>query len=117
MQEKSKIDSINQYIQMQNKEVQTILNELHKMIKAIYPNVEERINYSMPTYVFNKNKLHIAVNKKHIGLYPGPYFVEKFIEKHPEYEFSKGTIKIPLNNTFPFEVVKSLVEEMQNEPN
>ncbi len=83
---------VDAYIQNQNPEHQNSLNELRKAILATSPLLQECIKYGMPTYVFNKNVLHFASCKNHLGIYPGPKAILHFAETLKNYTCSKGSI-------------------------
>jgi uncharacterized protein YdhG (YjbR/CyaY superfamily) len=50
-----------------------------------------------------------AAFKNHIGFYPTPSAIEAFKEKLSGYEVSKGTVRFPLNEPIPFDLVKEMV--------
>lgn len=52
----------------------------------------------MPTYYKDRNIIHFAASKNHIGLYPGEKAVEHFKNQLLDYQTHKGTIKIPYDH-------------------
>ena len=63
-------DTIDAYIADFSPEVQQILQKVRQTIKAAAPKAEEAISYAIPTFKLNRNLVHFAAFKHHIGLYP-----------------------------------------------
>jgi uncharacterized protein YdhG (YjbR/CyaY superfamily) len=65
----------------------------------------------MPTFTLNgKYLVYIAAHKKHIGLYPAPTGVEEFQEAVARYGGGKGTLKFPLDQPMPFDLIRRVVQ-------
>ncbi len=109
MESKIAYKTIDEYIATFPKNVQSILQELRRVIRESAPEAKEAISYQMPTYKLNGNLVHFAAYKNHIGFYPSPSAIEAFKEKLAKYETSKGTIKFPTDEPIPFELVKEIV--------
>ena len=110
MSSQKQIKSIDEYINTFPKEIQEILESLRKVIKKAAPMAEETISYRIPTFKFNGNLVHFAAFKNHIGFYPTPSGIEIFKKELSAYETSKGTIKFPLDQPIPFDLIKKIVE-------
>jgi uncharacterized protein YdhG (YjbR/CyaY superfamily) len=110
MSSQKQIKSIDEYINTFPKEIQEILESLRKVIKKAAPMAEETISYRIPTFKFNGNLVHFAAFKNHIGFYPTPSGIEIFKKELSAYETSKGTIKFPIDQPIPFDLVKKIVE-------
>ena len=55
--------------------------------------------------------MHFAAFKKHVGFYPaGPSAIEAFKTELSHYSLSKGTIRFPLDEPIPLELVKKIVK-------
>ena len=89
-------ETIDEYILAQNEAVQPRLREIREIFRAAFPDAEERISWSMPTYWKGRNILHFAASKKHLGLYPGGEATTVFAEELKEYDVSKGMILLSL---------------------
>jgi uncharacterized protein YdhG (YjbR/CyaY superfamily) len=63
----------------------------------------------MPAFKLKGNLLWIAAFKNHIGFYPRESAIEKFKEKLATYEISKCTVKFPLNESVPYDLIKEIV--------
>ncbi len=101
-------ETIDEYILAQNEAVQPRLREIREIFRAAFPDAEERISWSMPTYWKGRNILHFAASKKHLGLYPGGEATTVFAEELKEYDVSKGTIRLPWNKELPTELIQTI---------
>jgi uncharacterized protein YdhG (YjbR/CyaY superfamily) len=102
--------TIDAYIAAFPPEVQAIFEQIRRTIHEAAPDVEETISYRMPTFTLNGRYLiHIAAYKKHIGLYPAPMGVEEFQEAVSIYGAGKGTMKFPLDQPIPFDLIRKVV--------
>jgi len=106
---KKTFKTIDEYIALFSKDVQNILKALRKAIKDVAPQAEEAIRYQIPTYKLNGNLVHFAAFKDHISFFPTSSGVEAFKEKLNSYKTSKGTIRFPLDEPIPFDLVKEIV--------
>lgn len=99
----------------QKKEVLPILKEMYDIVKGAAPKAEEAIKYGMPTLVGNKNLLHFAAMKGHLGFYPTPSAIEYFVKELEPYSTSKGCVRFlytkPLPKTLITKMVKFRVKE------
>ena len=102
--------TIDEYIAMQDECIQPFLQAIRSTIHEAIPTVQERISWSMPTFWDGKNVIQFAASKHHIGLYPGPEAVERFLDRLSEYETSKGTIRIPYREPLPLELIANIAE-------
>jgi len=107
---KKGFESIDEYIAAFPKDVQKILQGLRAVIKETAPQAVEKISYQMPTFYLNGNLIHFAAYKNHIGIYPAPRAIEVFKEELSNYEGSKGTIKFPIDDPIPMDLVRRIVQ-------
>ncbi len=110
---------IGEYIAGFPQGVQEILERVRLTIRKAAPDAEEAIKYRMPTFVFDeKNLIHFAAFKKHIGFYPTPSGIEAFHDELSAYKGAKGSVQFPLDEPMPFalisRIVKFRVRESQN---
>ena len=110
-------ETIDEYILAQNEAVQPRLREIREIFRAAFPDAEERISWSMPTYWKGRNILHFAASKKHLGLYPGGEATTVFAEELKEYDVSKGTIRLPWNKELPTELIQTIARWCYKEYN
>jgi uncharacterized protein YdhG (YjbR/CyaY superfamily) len=101
---------IDEYIANFPDDVQKILQKVRKIIRQTAPDAQEKINYGIPTLTLNGNLVHFAGFKNHIGFYPTPSGIEKFKKELSEYEGAKGSVKFPLNQPIPYDLIKKITE-------
>jgi uncharacterized protein YdhG (YjbR/CyaY superfamily) len=103
--------TIDAYIAAFPPEVQALLQEIRQVIHETIAGLGETISYGMPTFTLNgKYLIYFGAYKKHIGLYPAPIGVEEFQEAVSQYGAGKGTLKFPLDQPIPFDLVRSIVQ-------
>ncbi len=107
---KSGFSSIDEYIATFPDNIQKTLQELRAVIKAAAPDAEEKISYQMPTFFLKGNLVHFAAYKNHFGFYPAPHGIEEFKEELSVYEGSKGTVKFPIDQPLPFDLISRIVK-------
>ncbi|MEI1279590.1 DUF1801 domain-containing protein [Leptospira venezuelensis] len=107
---KNTFQSIDEYIKTFPKEVQSILQELRKVIQEETPEATEKISYQMPTFYLNGNLVHFAAYKNHIGLYPGASGIAKFKKEIDKYKNAKGSVQFPIDQPLPFDLVRKIVK-------
>lgn len=103
-------ETIAEYIREQPEAVQPILRQLQETIHAAIPEANEKISWSMPTFWKGHNLIQFAASQKHIGLYPGPEAVAFFADRLQAYSTSKGTIRLPLNQPMPLELIAEIAQ-------
>lgn len=101
--------NVNEYIAFFPIEVQQLLNDFRKTIKAAAPNAEEVISYQMPAFKYHGMLVYFAAWKTHIGFYPAGA-IKSFKKELSVYEVSKGTVKFPLDKPVPFSLVSKIVK-------
>lgn len=110
MQTDSKIpENIDQYIAGFPAEIQERLERIRAAIREEAPDAEEAIKYRMPTFVLKGNLVHFAAFKNHIGFYPAPEGIEAFQEELSRYEGAKGTVRFPLDQPIPLDLIRRIV--------
>ena len=102
--------SIDEYIATFPEEIQKILEELRATIKASAPDAQEKISYQMPTFTLKGNLVHFAAFKNHIGLYPTPSGTQAFKRELSIYQGAKGSIKFPIEEPLPLELIRKIVK-------
>jgi uncharacterized protein YdhG (YjbR/CyaY superfamily) len=104
-----KFTTIDEYIALFPKDVQSKLKELRKVIKEEAPKATETIKYQMPTFVLSGHLVYFAGYKNHIGFYPFPSGIEAFKKEASAYKTFKGTIQFPIDEPVPFDLVRKIV--------
>ena len=100
-----KPQNIEEYIAVQDAQVQPRLKEVRDILAEALPEAEERISWSMPTFWKGRNIIHFAAAKKHIGLYPGDGAIEAFKKELTGFDVSKGAIRLPYDQELPADLI------------
>ena len=101
---------IDEYIAGFPKDVQQILMKIRATIQKAAPEAEEAISYQMPTFKLKGNLIHFAAFKNHIGIYPMPSATEKFKKQLSRYQGGRGTIRLPLDEPIPYELIDKITK-------
>jgi len=111
MANRSKANSIDEYIAEFPPETQKALEELRALIRASAPDATETISYAIPTFDLNgKHLVHFAGFKNHVGFYPTPSGIEAFKEELKPYKSAKGSAQFPLGRPLPTKLIRRIVE-------
>jgi uncharacterized protein YdhG (YjbR/CyaY superfamily) len=102
--------SIDEYIALFPEEIQLKLQEIRAAIHAAAPEAEERISYRMPAFAQKGILVYFAAWKDHIGFYPTSSGTQAFRQELSVYEYSKGTIKFPLEKPLPLDLISRIVK-------
>lgn len=96
---------IDDYIARFPADIQEKLSAVRQTIRQAAPDASEKLSYGMPTFYLNKNLVHFAAFKHHIGFYPTPNGIEAFREELSIYKSSKGAVQFPLDKPLPLELI------------
>lgn len=102
--------SIKAYIAAQPKEVQAKLKEMHAIVKSAAPKATESIKYGMPTLEGNKNLVHFAGMKGHLGFYPTPSAIIHFKKELATFNTSKGCVRFAYDKPLPKTLITKMVK-------
>ena len=91
-------------------DVQETLAKIRMTIRKAAPAAEEAIKYHMPTFTLKGNLVFFAAFKKHIGFYPAPIGNAEFEQELSVYGAGKGTVKFPLDQPIPFDLISKIVK-------
>ena len=110
--------AVTSYITGFPKEVQTILKKMRSTVKSAAPKLTEGISYGIPTFYLNgKYLVYIAGFKKHVSVYPAITPAVEKVKGLSAYKVSKGTLKFPLTEPIPYEMIKKFVAHRVKESN
>ncbi len=101
--------AIDEYIAGFPPEIQAILQQVRATIHAAAPEAAETISYQMPTFTLHGNLVHFAAFKQHIGFYPTPSGTEQFQQALAPYKGGKGSVRFPLDQPIPYELITEIV--------
>ncbi len=102
--------SIDHYITSFPEATQKLLKQIRETIQQAAPQAEEKVSYAMPTFFLNKNLVHFAAYKNHIGFYPAPSGIIAFEKELSKYKTSKGAIQFPMNEPLPTNLITKIVK-------
>jgi uncharacterized protein YdhG (YjbR/CyaY superfamily) len=102
--------TIDEYIAGFPPDIRAILQKIRATIRKAAPQVEETINYRMPTFTLHGNLVHFAAFKSHIGFYPTPSGIEKFQKELAGYKSAKGSVQFPLDQPIPYGLITRIVK-------
>jgi uncharacterized protein YdhG (YjbR/CyaY superfamily) len=102
--------TIDEYIAGFSPDIQAILQEIRATVRAAAPDAEEAISYQMPTFRLKGNLVHFAAFKEHIGFYPTPSGTERFQQALAAYKGGKGSVRFPLDQPIPYDLIREIVE-------
>ena len=108
---KVNFNSIDEYIASFPEDVQKILGEVRRTIKAAAPDAEEKISYNMPTFALNgKYLVYFAGWKNHIAFYGAPRGNPEFREDLSPYESGQGTLQFSYDKEVPYNLISKIVK-------
>lgn len=107
--------NIDEYISLQPDDIKEILLKIREVVRINAPEASEKISYQMPTFFYNGNLVHFAAFKNHIGFYPTPSGIVEFEEELKPYKHQKGSIRFPLNEEIPYELIGKIVAHRYKE--
>jgi len=103
--------TVDEYIADFPDEVQEILQKIRMAIKKAVPEAKEKISYKMPTFTLKGDGLIcFAGYKKHVGIYGAPIRHAEFKEALSAYASGRSTVKFPLDQPIPFDVIRKIVK-------
>ena len=102
-------ETIDEYIAGFPPDIQARLEKVRAAIKNAAPDAEETIKYRIPTFTLKGNLISFAAYKKHIGLYPAPTGSKKFNQELAPYRAEKSSIRFPLDEPMPFDLMREIV--------
>ena len=107
----SKVSSIDEYIETFPENIQAVLHQVRKTIKAAAPKAGEKISYGIPTFTMNgKYLIYFAGWRSHISIYPIPVGDDAFNQEVAPYVSGKGTLKFPLDKPIPLKLITKIVK-------
>tara|TARA_Y100001972_G_C7624639_1_gene313272 strand:- start:663 stop:1022 length:360 start_codon:yes stop_codon:yes gene_type:complete len=104
------MDPIAAYISKFPIPTQDILNRIRSIIKNMAPEAEESISYGMPAYkIMKKPLVYFGGYQNHIGFYATPSGHTAFEVALSKYPQGKGSVKFPLNQPIPYDLIAEIV--------
>ena len=101
---------IDDYIDGFAPNVRKILQKIRKTIQTAAPGAAEAISYQIPTFKLNGNLIYFAGFQNHVSVYPAPRGAKEFKEELAVYEGGKGTVRFPLNEPIPYDLITRITK-------
>jgi uncharacterized protein YdhG (YjbR/CyaY superfamily) len=106
----SRVESFSQYLTNCPANTRAKLRQLRAAIRAAAPTASETISYHMPAFSHEgKVLVWFGTFKSHIGFYPGGAAIRAFRADLKEYATSKGSVRFPLAEPLPLELIRKIV--------
>ena len=102
--------TIDEYIASFPPDVQQILEKIRGTIRRAAPGAHEAISYQIPTFKLNRNLVHFAAFKKHIGFYPPVRGDARLVKAVSPYAGPKGNLRFPLDQPIPYDLIERIVK-------
>lgn len=115
MEDKKKINSVEDYFSTQPEKAKESLQAIRQCILKVVPEAKELFNYKIPAYALieggkREQQIMIAGYKNHVGLYPHPTTIEKFKEELKDFKKGKGSVQFPLDEPLPIDLIIKMIE-------
>jgi uncharacterized protein YdhG (YjbR/CyaY superfamily) len=109
---KTDFKSVSDYIASKPRDVQAALKRVRAAIRKAVPEALEVISYQIPGYRLNDSRLiYFAGWKEHYSLYPATdALVAEFKKELAPYDRSKGTIRFPLSEPVPVDLIERIAK-------
>jgi len=111
---KAKVGAVDAYIEKQPVEARAVLQRVRRIIRKALPGAEEGISYQIPSYkLHGRSVVYFAGWKRHWSLYPVTEPVRAALGAElASYQFSKGTVRFPLEEPVPSRLVERMVRKL-----
>ncbi len=107
---RTNVPDVPTYLAELTPQTRKLAKQLRAIIRKVAPKAEELISYGMPAYKLNGPLVYFAAYAKHIGFYPMPSAIEAFKKELSGYETAKGSIRFPLDQPLPIDLIEQIVE-------
>ena len=116
MTDKTHFTTMDDYIATFPGEIQAALETVRQSIHQAAPEATETMSYGIPTFnLHGKHLIFFAGWKQHLSLYPLPAGDAAFQQAIAPYKRAKGTLRFPVDQPIPSELVKQMVTFLQRE--
>lgn len=110
-------ESVDQYVASQPEPARRVLEQVRRIIREASPGARETISYNMPAYTCgNVPLLMFAGWKAHYSLYAATDAVVKaFRDDLSRYKIERGTIRFPLSEPVPADLIARITKFREQE--
>lgn len=108
---RSKATTIDEYVAEFPPDVRERLDQMRATIRDAAPGAVETISYAIPTFdLRGRHLVHFAGFAHHIGFYPTGSGGDAFRDEFAAYAGGKGSVRFPLDQPLPLDLVRRVVE-------
>jgi uncharacterized protein YdhG (YjbR/CyaY superfamily) len=109
---KTDVKAVDKYIASHPGAVQRVLKRVRSTIRKALPGASEMISYGIPAFKLRgRPVLYFAGWSQHYSLYPSSaHLVAAFKNELAPYEVSKGTIRFPLSEPVPVNLIEGIAK-------
>ena len=98
--------TVDEYIGSFPEDVQAVLREVRRRLRAAVPDASETISYGIPTMTLaGKHLVYFGAWKTHISVYPVPSGNPEMDQQLAPYRAGKGTLKFGLSKPIPYDLI------------
>ncbi|HEU5040601.1 MAG TPA: DUF1801 domain-containing protein [Gemmatimonadales bacterium] len=101
--------TVDEYLAGLPGDVRKVLEQVRTAIRRAAPEAQESIRYQIPTFEQGGPLVHFAAHARHVGFYPTPSGIERFQAELSAYEGAKGSVRFPLDQPMPLELIGRIV--------
>lgn len=102
---------VDDYISGFPENTKIILTKIREIITSTAPEAVESFSYKMPSYKYKgKPLIYFAGYDNHIGLYATPTGHEAFEKELSVYKRGKGSVRFPLNQPIPYDLIERIAK-------
>ena len=103
-------DTVDDYFDALPPHARSVADSIRQTIRSVAPDAIETMSYQIPAFKWRgKYLIYFGAWKKHIGLYPIPKGTAAFEKQVAPYVTGKGTVRLPLNDPIPHDLVRAMV--------
>lgn len=94
-----------------------MMQTLHEIIIALYPDIDLTMKYKMPTYSLDDGWVAIANQKQYVSLYTcGAHHIAGFKKDHPSIKTGKGCINFKPKDSLPAQAIRDVIQHAIDHP-
>jgi uncharacterized protein YdhG (YjbR/CyaY superfamily) len=108
-------DTVDAYIASFPPDVQAVLIEVRRAIRAGVPDADEKVRYGMAAFMLGgRYAIHFAGWKRHVGLYPVPPLSGELETEVAPYRAAKDSVNFRYAEPIPFDLITRMAAEISS---
>jgi uncharacterized protein YdhG (YjbR/CyaY superfamily) len=109
--------AIEEYLASVPADRQGLVEALHRLITALYPDAAVSMKYKMPTYEAGEGWVALANQKRYVSLYTcSAEHIETFKKKHPKVRTGTACINLRATDPLPVDDLKAVIRHAIDHP-